>query len=126
MRRQLTGFLITGIAATSVQYLTLGFGVDVIGWPAFVASGIGYFFGALVSYILNYFITFGSDRPHRQAIVRFGFMVAVGWVITFLLMGLLVDFLNYNKWISQVIVTCVVLAWNFSLSSIWVFTRQEQ
>lgn len=125
MNRELVSFLLTGGLATLLQYVVLALGTDYLEWPASVASGTGYLSGAVLSYLSNYFFTFASDRPHVQAISRFLTMAAVGWCLTIVLMALLADIMGWNKWISQVLVTCFVLAWNFLISRTWVFSRTK-
>lgn len=120
-RMQITRFLFVGALATATQYFFLWLGVDMLRWPAGAASGLGYLMGSALSYLMNYFFTFRSMRPHAQTVVRFYIMVAVGWLSNTTLMTILADTMDWNKWLSQIIATALVLIWNFSASRNWIF-----
>lgn len=114
-------FLLTGALATALQYLVLGLATEFLNWPAALASGAGYLFGSILSYLMSYFFTFSSNRPHSQAAIRFYVIVGVGWSINTGVMGMAVDVLGWNKWLSQVLATGLALVWNFLTSRNWVF-----
>lgn len=118
---QITRFLFVGVLATATQYFFLWLGVDMLHWPAGAASGLGYLMASALSYLMNYFFTFRSKRPHAQAVVRFYLMVTIGWLLNTTLMTVLADTLGWNKWLSQIIATALVLIWNFSASRTWIF-----
>lgn len=118
---QITRFLFVGVLATATQYFFLSLGVDMLHWPAGAASGLGYLMASALSYLMNYFFTFHSKRPHAQAVARFYLMVAIGWLLNTTLMTVLADTLGWNKWLSQIIATALVLIWNFSASRTWIF-----
>lgn len=121
MAQQLIRFLLTGGLATALQYFVLAVCMGVLGWSAALASGTGYLAGSVLSYVMNYFFTFTSDRSHSQAMPRFYVMVAVGWGINTLVMAVLADGLGWNPWMSQFIATLLTLLWNFTVARIWVF-----
>ncbi|MDP2178385.1 MAG: GtrA family protein [Methylophilaceae bacterium] len=121
MYPQLVRFLITGGLATALQYILLGVGTTQLGWPAALASGVGYMTGSVLSYVMNYFYTFACNQSHLQATARFYLMVAIGWSINTLTMAVLVDAIGWNKWLSQIIATLLTLTFNFSASRAWVF-----
>lgn len=121
MHSTLLKFLLTGGVATLLQYLLLWCGVELIGMLAAAASGIGYLAGSILSYFVNYYYTFNSSRSHAGAVSRFYFMVGVGWLMNIAIVGVLADWLNWNKWIAQGISTAIVLIWNFCSSRNWVF-----
>lgn len=121
MAAQLIRFLLTGGLATALQYLVLAVSMDGLGWSAALASGTGYLAGSVLSYVMNYFFTFASNRSHVQAAPRFYVMVAVGWGLNTVVMALLADGLDWNPWLSQLIATFLALIWNFVAARIWVF-----
>lgn len=114
-------FLLVGALATATQYVVLGVVSVLLGTTAAAAAGAGYFAGSLVSYQANHSFTFRSREAHGKAVPRFYFMVAAAWVLTVGLMGLLVDWLGWNLWLSQVITTVICIAFNYTCSRIWVF-----
>lgn len=115
-------FLLSGALATATQYGILWAGTSLAQLSAAVASGFGYLAGSVVAYIANYFYTFSSNRSHATAIGRFYLMVAVGWLITTLMMWALVDHAGWNKWFGQILATGTCLAWNYAASRTWVFS----
>lgn len=121
----LVKFLLTGGLATLFQYVLLEIGTSILGWSAALSSGIGYLGGSIISYLLNYFFTFKSDSPHIKASSMFYTMVAIGWLINIIIMGLMADYMEINKWVSQIITTLVVLIWNFQISRNWVFKSSD-
>ena len=123
MQRQELMFLVVGALATALQYVVLELGTANLSWPSSIASGIGYLSGAVLSYFLNYFYTFVSDKPHVQSASRFVILVGIGWCLTIILMTLLVDYIGWNKWWAQVIISCFVLILNYLISRTWVFSR---
>lgn len=121
MSNTLVKFLLTGGVATLLQYAALWFGVEMLYLPAAVASGSGYLVGSVVSYIMNYYFTFDSDRSHVGTAARFYIMVGAGWLINVVVVGGLADWLELNKWVAQLSATTLALIWNYYSSSNWVF-----
>lgn len=119
--RQFLRFAAVGAIGTLVQYLTLWIGVEMLGMSAAVSSGIGYLFGSVVNYLLNYTFTFGSDATHIKAVPKFYAVVGIGWCINTGLMLLLTQHLAVNYWLAQMFVTGVGLVWNFTGSKWWAF-----
>lgn len=114
-------FFLTGGIATIVQYLVLGIGTSFYGLSASFSTGIGYLLGSIVSYFMNYFFTFNSSISHLKATYKFYLMVCVGWLLSVALIYLLVDSLNFNKWISQIFTTGIVFVFNYIISKSFVF-----
>lgn len=118
---QITLFLFVGALATAVQYVCLWLGTDTMRWPAGASSGLGYFMASAINYLLNYFLTFRSKRPHLQTVTRFYFMVTAGWIMNTTLVTVLADIFHWNKWLVQIMATLLVLAWNFLVSRSWIY-----
>ncbi len=119
--KQTTRFLLVGAAATALQYLVYGALLRIVPLPAAAASVLGYGAGSVLSYLLNYHVTFGSSRSHASAVPRFYAMVAVAFVLSAAIVGVLVDWMGLNAWLGQVIATLACLSWNFAASRRWVF-----
>ncbi|WP_395006253.1 GtrA family protein [Undibacterium sp.] len=124
--RQFLQFAAVGLSGTAVQYLSLYlavlFNFGLLGNSAAVTgSSIGYLLGSVVNYILNYFLTFGSDKSHLEAASKYSSVLAVGWIINYGLITLLVDHWHIWHWYAQVFSTGFVLCWNFAGSKLWAF-----
>lgn len=114
-------FLLTGVIATAIQYVILGMGTSFYGLSASISTGIGYGIGSVISYFMNYFFTFNSTVSHSKATFRFYIMVCIGWFLSVVLMYLLVDILNFNKWFSQIFTTGIVFTFNYLISRSFIF-----
>lgn len=121
--RQFLRFAVVGVTGTLIQYGILWVGVEIFSKPAALASGVGYAFGSIANYLLNYFFTFASGKTHLETASKYYAVLGVGWFINTGLMGLLVHRLGQNYWMAQVFVTGVGLMWNFVGSRWWAFKR---
>lgn len=122
--RQFLHFMGVGAAGTAVQYCVLWLGTTLDLAPAALASAVGYLLGSVVNYLLNYFFTFGSDKPHLEAAAKYYTLVGVGWLLNITLMGWLVHGKGWNIWLAQVVTTGVCLIWNFAGSKWWAFRHR--
>ena len=89
--RQVLAFGGAGIAAAIFHYGTLIGLVEGGVLTPVPATLCGYLVGGVVSYALNRRHTYRSDRPHHEAVWRFATVAAIGFLITFAVMYLLVD-----------------------------------
>ena len=123
--QQFLRFALVGLSGTSIQYLTLWIGhgsLDYMSAPS--ASALGYALGSLMNYFLNYFFTFGSNKSHKEAAIKYFSILAVGWCINLGMMGFLVNRMNWYYWFAQFLATGFVLIWNFSGSKWWAFSHK--
>jgi putative flippase GtrA len=96
-------------------------GTALILAPAAICSAVGYIFGSVVNYLLNYLFTFKSGKSHIEAASKYYMVLGVGWCMNTGLMGLFVHRFAWNIWLSQVLTTGIGLAWNFTGSRWWAF-----
>lgn len=86
-------FVLVGMTNTVVGYgliLLLHYGAGV--GPVSANIG-GYLIGALLSYVLNRRFAFASDRPHTEALPRFGLAVAGCFAINLVVLKICVSVL---------------------------------
>jgi putative flippase GtrA len=114
-------FVVVGGFGTAVHYLIFGALAGAWGVRASVASAVGALGGALVNYYLNYIYTFSSSVSHWGALPKFYVSAGVAFCLNGLLMVLLTDIFEFNKWISQICATILCLGWNFVLAKNWVY-----
>ena len=93
---------------------------------AVIASTIGFSFGALINYTLNYRWTFKSQKKHKSAMPKFFFIAVIGMIFNAAIMGLLINSFEVHYLISQIAATFVVLLWNFSGNKIWTFKQAKR
>ena len=118
---QFSRFLLVGGFSTLLQYLILAFLVHTAGTDPVVASSIGYALSALVSYDLNYRLTFRSRVPYFGGIARFALVHAMGLLLNGTIMATGTQALGLHYLVAQVAATVVVLFWNFFANRRWTF-----
>ncbi len=120
-------FIFAGIGAigTSGHYATLILLVQAIHTDPVFASTIGFVVGALINYILNYRITFNSNKRHREALTKFFSVAGLGAVINGLIMSAGINMFDLHYLIIQVVATCFVLAFNFTANKYWTFADKQ-
>lgn len=121
--KQLTHFLLVGVLSTALQYGVYAALLQMPGWPAVVASMAGYLAGSVLSYALNYYLTFRSSRAHGSAVPRFYAMATAAFVLNAAIVAALVHGLGLNPWVGQVVATAACLVWNYAVSRNWVFSE---
>ena len=128
MPKELTrfvSFIGVGGIATAIQYGLLILLVEWFSIFAVTASVIAYAISAIFNYAANYYVTFNggnnSANSHQVAVIKFVGMVLVAITLTYLLMQLLIENFAVPYLIAQLIVTGVVLVFNYLVSKFWVF-----
>jgi putative flippase GtrA len=117
---QFLRFVAVGAIGTAAHYAVLIVGVERLGVRAVAASSAGALLGAIVNYSLNRRHTFGSERPHREALPRFMLIAALAFAMNALLMAALLSWhLHYLA--AQIVTTGVVLLFNFLANRSWTF-----
>ena len=129
MQTQLLGkflrFVLAGLLATLLQYAVLVLAVEVFRLSPPIGSGIGGLLSAAANYYLNHRFTFQSTRPHRSAAYRFALISATGLAINVGLMQWLAVRQSIPYLLAQVVVSAIVLVWNFTGSTLWSFATPE-
>jgi putative flippase GtrA len=116
-----TKFIAAGGIATGVQYVVFWICIYLIGIDTTTASAVGYLFGSIVSYFINYYFTFNSQRPHSDTLPLFYIMVTIGFFVNTGSLHALNTGLGWNPWLSQVCASGLALIWNFYVSKLFVF-----
>ncbi|MFV0367703.1 MAG: GtrA family protein [Hyphomicrobiaceae bacterium] len=113
-------FLAVGVAATVAHFTVLIMLVELAHVPAIAASVLSYACGAVVNYALNRSFTFRSQTEHRTAVPRFALMVTMGLTLNTTIFSLL-HMLGFHYILAQAITTLVVVMFNYTVASRWVF-----
>ena len=116
-------FALVGLVGTAAHYAVLYSLVEFHGMGAVAASGWGALTGLVINYALNYTLTFRSDHAHWRTFPKFALIAGVGLGLNQALMALLVGWGLYYLW-AQVLVTGMVLVWNFIGNRWWTFNRK--
>lgn len=110
---QFARFAVVGLIATLIQYGVLAVGVEWFGLRSDLSSGVGFVLSAIANYLLNHRFTFRSSRSHSSAVWRFIAVATVGLLLNVSLMSLLAEHWHIQYLLAQVLVTGIVLLWNF-------------
>ncbi|MCB1933540.1 MAG: GtrA family protein [Candidatus Accumulibacter sp.] len=121
--RQFLSFALIGVLGTATHFLVLYALVSLLGLGPLAGSSLGALAGALVNYGLNYRLTFRSRRKHRDALPRFAVVAGGGWLLNGALMAILLSRLDIHYLLVQVIVSGIVLVWNFLANRFWTFSE---
>jgi putative flippase GtrA len=113
-------FVLVGGTATAFHY-TVAAALTLSGLSTVVTgSTIGFVLSAVLNYALNARFTFGTTAANAGQGLRFFVTVATGCLLNAaILKGAIA--LGLHAVPAQLLATALVLAWNFALSSVWVF-----
>lgn len=116
---EIAKFFSVGVVSTFVHYIVLFITSNMN--DAVIASSMGYFAGSIVSYILNYKLTFKSSSSHFRTLFKFYFMACAGFFANMSLMYILINHGFIGLWLAQIMTTIIVFLLNYVISKIWVF-----
>lgn len=115
-------FCAAGSIGTALHYAVLIGIVITLKMPNF-GSALGFMAGAITNYLLNYRYTFASNRPHREAFVKFLAIAAIGLGLNTMIMAVGVSLLHFHYLLAQVSATGAVVFWNFAGNRLWTFGK---
>jgi len=118
-------FIVVGLIATLVHFLTLSFLVEIarMPWPTF-ASAIGSVAGIATSYYGNYAWIFIRTEPHRTFLGHFIAAYVFTMSVNTLLLYLQINFLQFNYVVAFLVATSFSTLLNFLLAKFAVFERK--
>ena len=109
-----------GAFATATHYLVLVAAVELVGWPAYLGSGVGAAIGAQVAYAGNRWFTFGHRGAMRTSWPRFQATALVGALLGMAIVALGVR-LGVHYLVAQVVATLASLLLTFAINRAWTF-----
>ena len=75
----------------------------------------------MLSYGLNRRHTFGSERPHEEAVWRFALVAGVAFGLTYAFMRVMVEGWRLPYLPAQGVTTGLVMVWTFAANRLWTF-----
>ncbi len=90
-------------------------------------TGVGFIFGLIANYVLSIIFVFNEKGNSRSAVgfIIFAVFSAIGLGIHILGMYLLNGLLCWNEWLVKVLLTLVVLVYNFITRKLIIFKRTD-
>ncbi len=125
LARQLGSFVGVGVAATALHYVVLIGLVQIAGVAPVSAALCGFTAGGVLSYGLNRRHTFGSERPHGEAIWRFTLVAGIAFALTYALMRAMVEGWLMPYLPAQVATSGLVMIWTFAANKLWTFRGER-
>jgi putative flippase GtrA len=113
---QIARSVVVSVVALAVDFSTLVFTKEVLGFYYLVAATVGFTLGVIVNYILSNKWVF-AHRQHASRTKEFSIFVAiclVGLVLNLLIIALFVEKAGLDYRIAKVFSTVVVFFWNFA------------
>ena len=119
--RQLTRFVLTGLAATLVHYAVLRLCVNGLGLDPVLATFPAFGLAFLLGYTLNRNWTFGSDVKHRHALPAYLGLALLGLANNALLMQLFVHGLGQSLNLGFLAGMATTPLLSYLVSRFWIF-----
>jgi putative flippase GtrA len=119
--RQFSVFVLVGVVAAVGHYGALILLASGLGADPVLASAIGFVVGGLISYALNYHVTFRADRHHAVALPMFFAVAGVGFLLNGAAMAFLTKAATLHYLPAQVLTTGLLLVWHFAANRLWTF-----
>lgn len=111
--RQLLAYVFAGGLTAVAHYGVLVGLVELVHVDPVPATLAGFIVGAVVSYLLNRWMTFDATHSHAQATWRFALIAAGGFVLTWVLMHLFVARFGLPYLPMQLVTTGFVMVFSF-------------
>lgn len=124
MRRQLSGFVVTGTAAALAHLALVGLLVEQAALPPLRANVAGFAVAFLLSYAGHRHLSFAATAvPHRRALPRFLGVALAGLALNQALFALLLAWTRLPYGLALFLVLGAVAAVTFVLARHWAFAR---
>ena len=122
---KLIRFSIVGVGNTLVNW-GIFFILNAFGVYYIISNIIAYIIATINSYIWNSLWVFKYGQGlNINTSVKFFILNLVGLTVNTTIMYILVDILNFNKFIALVIASVFVLIMNYTINKLWVFKEEN-
>lgn len=120
-----------------IRFSIVGVGNTLVNWSIFIilnAFGVYYIISNIIaytiatvnSYIWNSLWVFKYGQGlNINTSVKFFILNLVGLTVNTTIMYILVDILNFNKFIALVIASVLVVMMNYTINKLWVFKEKK-
>ena len=122
---KLIRFSIVGVGNTLVNW-SIFIILNVFGVYYIISNIIAYTIATVNSYIWNSLWVFKYGQGlNINTSVKFFILNLVGLTVNTTIMYILVDILNFNKFIALVIASVLVVMMNYTINKLWVFKEKK-
>ncbi len=121
---QFLSFLVCGGIATIFDWSIFYVAAYVVKWNYMLAVTLSYITGSTINYVLNRNITF--DNKYNNIPLQFLVFLTIAssaLLLTYLLMIIFVQYINFGKMISRMIITAIIMLYNYNFHRFFTFGR---
>lgn len=113
-----------GAVATAAHYALLAMVVELLGWPAWLGSGLGATLGAQVAFFGNRVFTFAHRGPVAPAWFKFQGTALAGALLGMAIVAAGVA-AGLHYLLAQVVATLASLVLTFAINRAWTFRHRH-
>lgn len=121
LSRQVTRYIIVGGLGTAAHLIVLTIGVERLQWDVVQGSIAGFLAALSVSFFLNHYWTFESQRSRLNSFWRYFVVSLSGLMLNTAMVYAIVEYLHWWYLTAQISVILVVPTSNFLLNRYWAF-----
>jgi putative flippase GtrA len=122
---QLRRYLVSGISAFAVEYLTFQLFLNIFDIQKFISNSIAMFIGFWFSFLLNRFWSFESKENFIKQLSLYSVLFLINLIISNSLMFVFTDRLGISPSISKIIIMGMIVAWNFVLYKKVIYKKAD-
>lgn len=119
---QFTKFGVVGVICTLIDYAIMIALVELFNVPYLIACAISFSVSVVINYILSMRFVFASrdDLSKQKEFVIFAALSIAGLLLTELFMWVMVDMMSIHYMFSKILVTGIVMVFNFVTRKIFL------
>ena len=137
MKLKLKEFIKNNDLIKLIRFSIVGVGNTLVNWSIFIilnAFGVYYIISNIIAYTIatvnsyiwnsSWVFKYGQGLNINTS-VKFFILNLVGLTVNTTIMYILVDILNFNKFIALVIASVLVVMMNYTINKLWVFKEKK-
>jgi len=115
-------FCLVGFSGVVVDFGITFFCKEILKIQKYISNAFGFSIAATTNYFLNRIWTFQSHNPNvTLEFSRFFFISLIGLGINLLIIWAMAGKLKVNFYLSKLVATIIVTAWNFLINAYYTF-----
>lgn len=118
---ELSRYLAASVIGTLAHYSLMLILIRKWSFSTVLASTCGAVTGALIIYLLNYFVTFHSQKKHLESLLKFYLTAALGVGVNGMILSSAMKYLGWPILIAQLSATTAVFSLTYTINRTWTF-----
>ncbi len=120
IRFGIVGLINTGVSLL-IYYVLVYFGI-----PYLISTITGYVISSIIGYILNRVWVFKAKNKVKESLIKYFFVYITALLLNVIFMYLFVDLISISDKIAPLLVLCITIPYNFTLSKFWTFKEKRK